>query len=79
MARTHTSLTFPPHTHTPHQVTIDALLPPWNKRTRIAVTLKGSVDIGTLLTFISKVQGGAAALLAGAAEPAQDGVVSLVD
>lgn len=38
-----------------------------------------NVDITTLLTFLSKVQGGASALLTGVEDPVKDGVATLVD
>ena len=58
---------------------LDVLLPPWNKRTRVSVHLKGNVDIATLLSFLSKLQGATATLMNGVAEPPQDGVASIVD
>ena len=61
------------------QVSIDTLQPPWNTRTRLDITIKGNVDITTLLSFLSKIQAGAPAMLLGVLDPVKDGNATLID
>jgi hypothetical protein len=57
---------------------LDALCPPWNKRTRINVAVKASVDLEELLSFMAKLQNGAPALTAGVPDADEGGNVSLL-
>ena len=60
-------------------ITLDVLAPPWNKRTRIEVVVNPSVDITKLLTFLSKLQNGAAALLGGVPDADEGTGVSMLE
>ncbi len=57
---------------------LDALCPPWNKRTRITVTVKADVNIDDLLSFMAKLQNGAPQLTAGVPAADEGGNVSLL-
>ena len=46
-------------------ITIGALMPPWNKKSRISISVKGTTPIATLLDFINVLQNGAKALVEG--------------
>ncbi len=59
-------------------IELQVLLPPWNKRTRIAIQVDASVDIEALLTFINKLESSAPALLGGVPDASEGDGVSIL-